>query len=223
MPKNKRKKYARVRQLPNVTFAAFGVSPPPAFFPWHAKPYAAMQKVLELGCGKGEHSLAFAAADPARLYVGVDCKSHRICVGAEKALDAGLENVLFLHARIERLAEFFMEQSIHEIWLTFPDPYPKTQTAKFRLSGSRFLDAYARLLAPGGGVHVKTDSELFFDFTRESVRQWGGRVVDMSEDVHADGHARHGAGAVVSAYEAAARERGDVIRYLFFRLDNDRG
>ena len=91
-----------------------------------------MEKVLELGCGKGEHALAFAAESPDRLFIGVDGKSHRICVGAEKALEQGLPNLLFLHARIERLREFFMPHSISEIWLTFPDPYPKNQTIKFR-------------------------------------------------------------------------------------------
>jgi hypothetical protein len=34
-----------------------------------------VSRVLELGCGKGEHSLAFAATNPDILYMGVDRKS----------------------------------------------------------------------------------------------------------------------------------------------------
>ena len=120
-----------------------------------------MEQILELGCGKGEHSLAFAAAHPDKLCVGIDAKSHRICVGAEKALADGLKNVHFLRARIESIESFFLPQSIHQIWLTFPDPYPKKRAVKSRLSAPSFLKAYARLIVPGGMIFLKTDSDFF--------------------------------------------------------------
>lgn len=219
MPKNKLKKYARVRQLPNVTFAGFGVSPPPGLYPWDAERFTGMEKVLELGCGKGEHALAFARDNAGRLYVGVDNKSHRICVGAEKALEAGLANILFLHARIERIQDFFFPNTINEIWLTFPDPYPKNQTIKFRLTARPFLETYAHLMVPGGIVHLKTDSDMFFDFTRASVTAQGGRILAAVDDIHAEEEGRPGVAHVISAYEKAARDRGDIIKYMAFRLN----
>ena len=219
MPKNKLKKYARVRQLPNVIFAGFGVSPPPGSYPWDAGRFAGMEKVLELGCGKGEHALAFAEDNPDRLYVGVDNKSHRICVGAEKALDRGLANILFLHARIERIREFFIPHSISAIWITFPDPYPKNQTIKFRLTAGPFLETYVHLMAAGGIVHLKTDSEMFFEFTRGSVEARGGRILEAVDNIHADDEGQSGAVHVVSAYEEAARARGDFIKYMAFSLN----
>ena len=219
MPKNKLKKYARVRQLPNVTFAGFGVSPSPGSYPWDTERFAGMDKVLELGCGKGEHALAFAAANPGRLYVGVDCKSHRICVGAEKAIQNSLGNVLFLHARIEHIRDFITSRSINEIWLTFPDPYPKTQTIKFRLTAAPFLEAYAHLLVSGGIVHLKTDSDFLFDYTRVSVKRWGGQITNEADNIHADGSGPQGASDVVSAYESNARSRGETIKCMAFRLN----
>jgi tRNA (guanine-N7-)-methyltransferase len=219
MPKNKRYKYERVKQLPNVTLSALGESPPPGSYPWHDECFAGMETVLELGCGKGEHSLAFAAASPRRLFVGVDCKSHRMCVGAEKALAAGLDNVHFLRARIERIGEFFRPRSIHEIWLPFPDPHPKHRAVKSRLSAASFLDAYAGLLVPGGTVYLKTDSRLLYDFTRQSVEHWGGRVVAQCDDIHGADDGSIAAGEVVSAFETAARSRETTIKYLAFQLN----
>ena len=219
MPKNKLKKYARVRELPNVTFAGFGVSPPPGTYTWDADGFAGMDKVLELGCGKGEHALAFAADSPDRLFIGVDGKSHRICVGAEKALEWGLPNLLFLHARIERLREFFMPHSVSEIWLTFPDPYPKNQTIKFRLTAGPFLETYAHLLVPGGIVHLKTDNEMFFEYSRASVEAREGYILESVDNIHAEDEGQSGAVHVVSAYEKAARERGEAIKYMAFRLN----
>jgi tRNA (guanine-N7-)-methyltransferase len=219
MPKNKLHKYERVKQLPNVTFSLSGESPPPSSYPWYEKRYDGMKKVLELGCGKGEHSLAFAAADSGRLCVGIDCKSHRMCVGAEKAIAAGLDNVLFLRVRIERIREFFMAHSIHEIWLPFPDPHPKHRAVKCRLSAAPFLDAYSNLLMPGGTVHLKTDSCLLYDYSLQSVEQWGGRVVAASENIHGADSQSIDACDVVSAYEQAARSQGTAIKYMAFKLN----
>ena len=134
MPKNKRLKYERVNYLPNVTIAAEQAPPAPGPYRWNAQHYAGMPIVLELGCGKGEHSLAFAAADSRRLVVGVDFKSHRMCVGAEMALARRLDNVLFLRARVEDLQAYFMAGSIEAIWLTFPDPQLKNRKIRTRLS-----------------------------------------------------------------------------------------
>ncbi|WP_372681890.1 tRNA (guanosine(46)-N7)-methyltransferase TrmB [Desulfosarcina sp.] len=219
MPKNKLLKYERVKRLPNVTFSVLGESPSPGSYPWHDERYQGMQKVLELGCGKGEYSLALAAANPRKLCVGIDFKSHRICVGAEKALAQGLENVHFLRARIERIGEFFLKRSIHEIWLTFPDPHPKHRTVKSRLSSPSFLDAYANLLLPGGTVYLKTDSDLLYDYTRESVRRWGGSQVKISNSAHGSDCSTSGTGEVVSAYEQAARSRGADIQFMAFKLN----
>ncbi len=222
MAKTKLHKYERVKHLPNVIFSQ-GESESPNLYPWYGERYKGMERILELGCGKGEYSLAFARANPCRLCVGIDSKSHRICVGAEEAIAQGLENVFFLHVRIERIREFFMEHSIHEIWLTFPDPNLKNRKIKNRLSAAPFIDAYAHLLLPGGTVHLKTDSDLLYNYTRESVERWGGRVVAASNDIHeTDVHGSDdsgfGARDIVSAFEKEARSKGASIKYMAFTL-----
>ncbi|BBO81793.1 tRNA (guanine-N(7)-)-methyltransferase [Desulfosarcina ovata subsp. sediminis] len=218
MPKNKRQKHRRVKTLPNVTITESGATISSGPYPWNENRYDGMKRVLELGCGKGEHSLAFAAANPDALCVGVDRKSHRICVGAETAMAKGLDNVQFLRAPIECLAAFFANQSIHEIWLTFPDPHPKPRTSHLRLSAPRFLDTYAALLVPGGKVNLKTDSRLLFDYTHESVARCGGHVVVAADNLHKTDDGGIGAREVVSAFEYAARARGETIKYMAFEL-----
>jgi tRNA (guanine-N7-)-methyltransferase len=219
MPKNKLSKYGRVKLLPNVTFSTRAAAMPPNAYPWYENRYEGMQKILELGCGKAEHSLAFAAADPRKLCVGVDMKSHRMCVGAEKAIAAGLENIQFLRAQIEHIEDFFEKDSIHEIWITFPDPHPKTKAIKCRLSAPSFLAAYANLLLPGGRVYLKTDSELFYNYTRKSVQLWGGHVMTESENIDEIEFRATSTGKAISAYESAARSKGAAIKFMAFTLN----
>ncbi len=219
MAKTKLHKYERVKQLPNVTFSKFGELYPPDSYPWYDRRYEGLGIILELGCGKGEHTLAFATKSPRKLCIGIDSKSHRMCVGAEKAIDYGLDNVHFLRVRVERIKEFFLEHTIHQIWLTFPDPHLKNRSIKSRLSAPSFLDAYASLLVPGGMVCLKTDSDLLYTYTRESVEQWGGRVVNASENIHrADNKAMY-ACEVVSAFEKASQSSKAAIKFIAFQLD----
>lgn len=178
-----------------------------------------MEKILELGCGKGEYSLAFAADNPLKLCVGIDYKSHRICGGAEKAIEQGIDNVLFLCVRIERIKEFFVEHSIHEIWLIFPDPHPKNRAIKSRLSASPFLDTYAHLLVPGGIVHLKTDNDLLYNYTRESIQGWGGQVVAESDNIHGTDCNGLYARDIVSTFEKTAMSKGLSIKYMAFTLN----
>jgi len=219
MAKNKLKKYERVKQLSNVTFSRFGTSLLPGAYPWYDDRCTGMKKVLELGCGRGEHSLGFAAADSSILCIGIDSKSHRICVGAEQAIARGLENVHFLRVRIERILEFFKNHSIHEIWLTFPDPHLKNRAVKNRLSGPLFLDIYSQVLVPGGSVHLKTDNDLLYTYTRQSVEKWGGQVISAVDDIHRTGDSTIGAGQIVSSFERKARLKNVAIKYLAFTLD----
>ncbi|MFH2093008.1 MAG: tRNA (guanosine(46)-N7)-methyltransferase TrmB [Pseudomonadota bacterium] len=218
MAKNKLHKYERVKHLPNVIFSEYGASRSQASYPWYKSQYDGMQKVLELGCGKGEHSIAFAGANPGKLFVGVDSKSHRMCVGAEQAIEQGLENVFFLRTQVERMEDFFVPTSIHQIWLTFPDPHLKHRSAKSRLSAASFLDAYAKLLVPAGVVCLKTDSDPLYHYTCESVEQWGGRVVVQCENIHgAEDNPLYACG-VVSAFEKVAQEKRATIKFLAFQL-----
>lgn len=216
MPKTKNRKSARVKDLTNVIIPDPPL--PPAFYPWTIPGCVDRKVILELGCGKGEHSLAFATAAPESLCVGVDCKSHRLCTGGEKGLALGLENLFYLRIQIEEIRTFFPDHSIHEIWLTFPDPHPKQRSIKHRLSSAKFLEIYSRLLIPGGTVHLKTDSDLFYTYTRKCVAYWGGQIKASSNNLHGEDNTFTGAADIVSAFEEKALTRGETIKYLSFTL-----
>ena len=243
MAKSKQKKFERVQHLANVTIPDLedGGALTIEARPWCGQTFQGMPITLELGCGKGEHTLAFAAADPNRLCIGVDLKSHRLCVGAEAALAQGLDNVHFLRARAEMLERFFAPKSLSEIWLTFPDPHLKQRSIKHRLSSPEFLNIYSNLLVPGGIMHLKTDSTPLYNYTLDIIRHWGGQVLVTSTDIHGrNGSVSLGensvasrlnplsgkptekncfaASSVSSAFEKSAQIHGRRIKYVAWTL-----
>nr|HPI71170.1 tRNA (guanosine(46)-N7)-methyltransferase TrmB [Tenuifilaceae bacterium] len=100
--------------------------------------------VLELGCGKGEYTINLAKMNPHVNYIGVDIKGARLWKGAKEATLLPLPNVAFIRTRIDNIASFFSPQEVSEIWITFPDPQPRSSKAKKRLTSSRFLGYYQK-------------------------------------------------------------------------------
>ncbi len=140
--------------------------------------------VLELGCGKGEYAVGLARRYPDKNFIGVDIKGARMFIGAKEALDEGLNNVGFLRTRIEFIASFFAENEIDEIWLTFSDPQ-KSKPRK-RLTSESFMNRYKQFLKPGGIIHVKTDSDILFEFTEEEIKERGYKLIQSTWDLYGE-------------------------------------
>lgn len=177
--------------------------------------------VLELGCGKGEYTVGLAQHFPNHNFIGVDIKGARIWVGAKEALAKGLTNVAFLRAKIDFITNYFSENEIDEIWLTFSDPQP-TKPRK-RLSSEAFIERYKKILKPGGIIHLKTDSDLLFEFTEEEIAEKGYECLELTWDLY---------GTIPSSLDETTREilhikthyeqlftaKGSVIKYVKFRV-----
>ena len=134
---------------------------------WHEHFGNSNPITLELGCGKGDYTLALARIHPDRNYIGVDIKGARLWRGAKTATEEPLPNVAFIRTRIELIDRFFAEGEVNEIWITFCDPQLKKPNK--RLTSPRFLDTYARFLAPQCTLHLKTDSQELYDYTLNEV------------------------------------------------------
>ncbi len=141
-------------------------------------------RVLELGCGKGAYTVALAQMFPRKDCIGIDVKGERIWIGAKYALDAKLDNVQFIWGRVNALLSYFEPKSVDEIWVTFPDPFPRSKQAKHRLTSPLFLELYKKVLVPGGVVHLKTDDEDLFEYTIETVEQEGGKVLKALANIY---------------------------------------
>jgi len=142
--------------------------------------------VLELGCGKGDYTIALAKRHPEINYIGVDIKGARLWSGAKEATLEAMPNVAFLRTRIEFIGAFFGPAEVSEIWLTFSDPQLRG-SENSRLSSPLFLDRYRSFLRPGGIVYLKTDSRYLYEYTSAVCKVNGLQVLASGTDVYRDG------------------------------------
>ena len=212
MSRNKIKKFVELNALPNVRqFDNDDLKE-------KLDNFLAQKKliILELGCGKGEYTNALAKNETTKQFIGIDIQGERLWYGAKEALAQKLTNVLFLRIQIENLLDYFAKYSISEIWLTFPDPYPKTKHLAKRLTSPRFLQMYKKILQPDGLVHLKTDNKNLFQYSLETIEEFDGQIIESHSDLYRD-KIDNPQLAIQTTFEKKCLT-GEQIYYLKFQL-----
>ena len=176
--------------------------------------------VLELACGRGEYTVGLARLFPQQNFIGVDIKGNRIYIGAKKCLADNLVNTAFLRTQIEKLPDYFTASEVDEIWITFPDPQPRTSKAKKRLTHPRFLRLYKQVLKPGGLIHLKTDSPSLYHFTKSVIGLYDLIIVEDNNDVYAQPGVKEEL-AIKTHYENLDIAQSRKVYYLAFTLPSE--
>jgi len=177
--KRKKWKFAHFESWPNC-FAMPEVSPAL----WRDYFVRDQPLTVEVGAGTADLSVGLAQRYDTRNFVALDVKSDRLYRGAKDALEHKLQHIAFVRAHANGLPGLFTPQSVQELWITFPDPFPRDRQAKHRLTHPHFLDIYRQLLAPEGVIRFKTDNRPLFLWSLEQIVQAGWQLQELSFDLH---------------------------------------
>jgi tRNA (guanine-N7-)-methyltransferase len=226
--KNKLHKFAEVLSFPNVyecydiqekVLVGVGMEPVDLKGRWQTAHFKNDYPItLELACGGGEYTVGLAERFPERNFIGVDIKGNRLWNGARIALDKGLSNVAFIRTRIEILDLFFAPGEVSEIWITFPDPFPRPSKENRRLTSPMFHDKYRNMLIPGGLIHLKHDDPGFYAFTLETISSDPqGKLLYQNDDIYA-GEMPFPELAIQTRYEVMHLAQGKTIKYVRYTI-----
>ncbi|MBM77790.1 MAG: tRNA (guanosine(46)-N7)-methyltransferase TrmB [Crocinitomicaceae bacterium] len=149
---------------------------------WHIKFGNSNPIILELGCGKGEYTVGLAKKFPNINFIGIDIKGSRIWRGAKTCIEENIQNVFFLRSKVDFINHFFDKNEVSEIWLTFSDPQPKKP--RKRLTSPLFIDRYKKILKKEGVIHLKTDSDLLYEYTLDEISSKNYEIINHCNDVH---------------------------------------
>jgi tRNA (guanine-N7-)-methyltransferase len=130
------------------------------------------RRVLDIGFGDGEALVTNALNNPGVDYVGIEV--HEPGIGHLLLL---LEQASVINVRViprdaaDVVPELLPASSFDAVDLFFPDPWPKKRHHKRRLVQPPFVQELARVLKPGGFLHVATD---WADYARHTAEVLAG-------------------------------------------------
>ncbi len=117
---------------------------------------------IEFCSGNGDWVCQKAQHNPKILWVAVEKKFERVQKIWSKIQNTGLKNVFIVCGEALEVATYYLEDClVDEIYINFPDPWPKNKHAKFRLIELPFTKQIHRLLKPYGKINFVTDDKNY--------------------------------------------------------------
>lgn len=114
--------------------------------------------LLEIGFGNGQFLVELAAERPEVNAVGLEISQPALLRAARRIERQGLANVRLVYGPAQQfLWSNCGPGALAEVYVNFPDPWPKATHHHRRLFDYRFLDLLATRLAPDGRLDIATD------------------------------------------------------------------
>lgn len=146
-------------------------------------------------------------------WVAVEMKYQRVRKIWSKIQNLKIPNLIVVCSEAMRVTErYFPSESIDQIYINFPDPWPKNRHAKNRLIQPTFLMQLERILRKQGSVTFVTDDFGYSDWTIRIFNENPRFVPAYPAPFYQTELLGYGS----SYFEELWREKGKAIRYHQF-------
>lgn len=164
---------------------------------------------IEIGMGKGDFIIGMAKSNPNINFIGIEMYDSVIVKAVEKLENENIPNLKLLRMDATLIENVF-DKEINLIYLNFSDPWPKKRNAKRRLTHERFLKRYDNIFKNHKVIYMKTDNTSLFEFSLESLSEYGYKLKNISLDLHSSNYE----GNIMTEYEKKFSSKGIKINRL---------
>lgn len=124
-------------------------------------------QVLEIGFGDGRFTAQVAHLYPDWRILGVEISAGSVARALKRFRREGITNVRVYHGAAGfALRNLVAPRSLHQVYVNFPDPWPKSKHQENRLLQRNFFRRLSTRLTEGGALLLTTDHEEYWKFAR---------------------------------------------------------
>jgi len=118
---------------------------------------------IEVGFGSGRHLLHQAKKNPHIQFIGLEIHKPSIEQVLKQCELQNIENILVVDYDARLFLEFLSSNNVGRIFVHFPVPWDKKPHRRVMSKG--FIEESLRVLKVGGTLELRTDSQLYFEFS----------------------------------------------------------
>jgi len=131
-----------------------------------------IHNIIDIGAGSGESTLEFAKSDSKKFVIACEKYIDGINKIAKNNTYNSLSNISIFQGNVHQLLDDYCPiKSISEIWILFPDPWPKKRHFKRRLINVNFFKKIKKYLKENALVHIASDFNTYVSEILNSVYQ----------------------------------------------------
>ncbi|MDP6625327.1 MAG: tRNA (guanosine(46)-N7)-methyltransferase TrmB [Nitrospinota bacterium] len=179
-------------------------------FPDAGKPFK-----VEIGFGNGVFIFDKALEESDTNFIGIELYHRGIRSLAKKIKKADLKNIIIIYADAKKVfSGSIRDNELAEIYINFPDPWPKKRHKKRRLVNIDFAQLVYSKLKNKGTVYLATDSE---DYIKEMLVSFEGKpgFINLAGRLK---YSEKKSEPIVTKYEGKSLSNGKENYYLQFQL-----
>lgn len=168
---------------------------------------------VEYCSGNGDWVADCALKDPQSNWIAVEKKFERVRKIWAKKKRGNLSNLITVAGEGYTVSKYyFRDNSVHEIFINFPDPWPKTRHAKNRIVQQSFIHEMWRILKEEGTITIVTDDANYSEYVIKEMSKFLGFSSQFSPPYYKTDLPGYG----TSYFEELWRSQGKLIRYHQF-------
>jgi tRNA (guanine-N7-)-methyltransferase len=126
---------------------------------------------LEIGFGSGEIIFNEAKKNPNNIYIGIEYYRRGVAQLLKKIENHDLKNIKIFHGDAHKFLEKFSGIFFDEIWLFFPDPWPKKRHEKRRFIQKASINKFYEVIKPEGKLYISSDDKSYIGWTLSLFNQ----------------------------------------------------
>ena len=175
--------------------------------------------VVEYCCGNGAWITEKAQQHQDKNWIAVEKRFDRVRKVWSKIQNLNLSNLVIVCGEAQTVTQQYIpRESIQEVYVNFPDPWPKERHAKHRLIQPAFVKGVTRVLQKKGTLTLVTDDPGYSEQSIAVLLAEQGLVSCHPDPYYVTEWPDYGA----SYFDSLWREKGRTIRYhTFIKKDGE--
>lgn len=128
---------------------------------------------VEFCSGNGEWIINQAIVQPTINWIAVEMDFQRVRKIWSKRVNQNIGNLFIVCGRAQEFLTYYVTEDLFsEIFIHFPDPWPKKKQAKHRLFQEDFLLSANYSLRRNGKLHLVTDVEIYMEAAIQLIKRF---------------------------------------------------